>query len=81
MRRAPGGRRTKLTMLVALVVLHTALGLDCTTYEDEVGATFKHTPARLNPCSGETQRAACHYLLNLTRPDGSRHTENLGVVS
>jgi len=65
----PGGRRTKLTMGKALAVLHTALDLDCTTYEDEVGETYKHTPARLNSCSGKTQRAACHYLLNSIQPD------------
>jgi hypothetical protein len=79
-RRTPGRLARSLAAVCALGVLRGAVGvLDCSTYEDAVGARLFHTKSRTAPCDAKGQGATCTYLLNLTRPDGSLHTTDLAV--
>ena len=75
-------RRIFILVLVAFALdpgIRGVAGVDCSAWEDPVGATFRHTAARMEPCYGKGPGAACTYLLNLTLPDGSLHTQNLHV--
>lgn len=70
----------RLALALSLCALLGASGaLDCSVYEDAVGAQFRHASSRLVPCNAKSQGDSCTYMLNLTRPDGSLHTTDLAV--
>ena len=48
-----------LCAVLASLLPGVAGAIDCANYQDAVGATFKHTAARLAPCEGKTQQEPC----------------------
>ena len=46
-------------LLALLMLTRGATQPNCATYQDKVGATFKHTNSRTEPCEGKGERTPC----------------------
>jgi hypothetical protein len=57
--RARGLSVPLCALLASLLLARGATQPNCATYEDNVGATFKHTASRMAPCDGKEQRTPC----------------------
>lgn len=47
------------SLLASLLLARGATQPNCATYEDKVGATFRHSASRMAPCDGKEQRTPC----------------------
>ena len=57
--RARGVSVPLCALLASLLLARGATQPNCATYQDKVGATFKHTNSRTEPCEGKGERTPC----------------------
>ena len=58
-RKRAGSGVPLFALLASLLLARGATQPNCATYQDNVGATFKHTASRMAPCDGKEQRTPC----------------------
>ena len=64
-RKRAGSGVPLFALLASLLLARGATQPNCATYQDNVGATFKHTASRMAPCDGKEQRTPCRLACSL----------------